>query len=784
MFFLFSCHFVYAQQTNSGIRGYIRDTEGKPIVGASVRLVATTDGSISGIDGSYQILKIQPGKYIIEVSHIGFTKKTSEIIIQQNSVKSIDFTLNFDTKKMNEVIIVGKTEETIARESAKSIEVLSLKEASIRSADLGQVLAQTKGVSVQRDGGLGSSTRISMNGLTDDQIRYFYDDVPLDFSAYNFGFANVPLGSAERVDIYKGVVPAFLGADALGGALNLIPKEIYDGVNGSFSYQIGSFGTHRTEASLTTKSGSGFFTRTSLFYDVTRNDYSIDIGIPDIQGRLNEETVDRFNDDYKGYGAIGQIGILEKGTIENLSLEFYTSFYDKDIQHAQLVIENVNGQDLIAGIPFGEVQRKANLAGANIRYEQSLGNKWGVDIDMGYNYAETKFRDDSDKLFNWRGEVVEERTNLGEINNGQPARQSLWSDNMFLRGAANYQLTDNGSLLIQSFARKTRRTGRDEFSGSFDPFGTKSDYTSNIATVNYNSSSKNEQLELNVFAKNYYVAYESEEPQLLGDIRFASNSINNWGGGTSIRYLFKPSFLGKFSYEYATRLPRVDEVLGDGAFISDNLDLIPERGHNLNLELQIKSDRTSSWNWEINPIFFLREIRNHIVFIQGIGRTSVYANVFDARSMGGELGIRLTSKDERLQINANTTYQNYVNTSKEGLFAGQSGDRIPNRPFLFANASVAYGMPVSENNRLSLFADARYVGDYFLAWESLGTSESKQNVPEQFVTNIGSTYKTRVGGLKVAFTGEVFNLFDARAFDFFATQRPGTSFFLKSSVQF
>lgn len=207
-------------------------------------------------------------------------------------------------RQLAEVVVRGKTEGIVLKESAVAIEVLDMRAAKLRSADLGQVLAQTKGVSVQRSGGLGSSTRFSVNGLTDDQIRYFYNNVPLDFSAFNFGLANIPVGMLDRVENYKGVVPSVLGADALGGAVNVITRQLEPGLHGSASYQTGSFGTHRLEANLSYHPlGQSFFATAGLYYDLSKNNYPIFIGIPDERGRLTEQSVKKFNDGYQGYGA-------------------------------------------------------------------------------------------------------------------------------------------------------------------------------------------------------------------------------------------------------------------------------------------------------------------------------------------------------------------------------------------------------------------------------------------------------------------------------------------------
>ena len=117
-----------------------------------------------------------------------------------------------------EVTVQGISDAERLRQSAEAVKVVETKRASRESADMAEVLARTQGVGVRRSGGLGSGTRFSLNGLTDEQIHFFIDGVPLDLAGYPFGVSNVPVHGVQRVEIYAGVVPIRLGADALGGA--------------------------------------------------------------------------------------------------------------------------------------------------------------------------------------------------------------------------------------------------------------------------------------------------------------------------------------------------------------------------------------------------------------------------------------------------------------------------------------------------------------------------------------------------------------------------------------
>ena len=223
-------------------------------------------GTIADEKGQYQLKGIPSGTYIVSTSLIGYSSLRLSVPVFEKDVMGINFQLQKEAQSLDEVVIVGKTDARKLRESAQAITVLETGTVKLQTADLGEVLAKTEGVSVQRAGGLGSNTRFAINGLSGDQIRYFYNDIPLEYTPYAAGLANVPINLIDRVEIYKGVVPIRFGADALGGAVNLISSEVKKKWSGSASYQVGSFGTHRATANIGYwNQKSGFFVTAEAF---------------------------------------------------------------------------------------------------------------------------------------------------------------------------------------------------------------------------------------------------------------------------------------------------------------------------------------------------------------------------------------------------------------------------------------------------------------------------------------------------------------------------------------
>ena len=90
---------------------------------------------------------------------------------------------------------------------------------------LNDLVDRTAGVKVRREGGAGSDFDLTINGMSGNSIRYFIDGVPLETKGTGLSLDNVPLNTVERVELYKGVVPSYLGADALGGAVNIVTRK-------------------------------------------------------------------------------------------------------------------------------------------------------------------------------------------------------------------------------------------------------------------------------------------------------------------------------------------------------------------------------------------------------------------------------------------------------------------------------------------------------------------------------------------------------------------------------
>ncbi|MEM6814254.1 MAG: TonB-dependent receptor [Bacteroidota bacterium] len=793
---------LFAQHTTTGrLTGTVTDTQGEALPGISVMLKGASRGVATEVDGGYTLKNLKSGQYDIVISGVGFIRQEVRVSIIGGKVIQQNVMLQEDTQQLEEVVIQAESEGQVLRLSAKSVQVIETREVKLKSADLGEVLAQTEGVNVQRAGGLGSNTRFALNGLSDDQIRFFYDGIPLNFTPYTFGIANIPVNMIERVEIYKGVVPIEFGADALGGAVNLASPPVYDGLTGSASYQVGSFNTHRATANINyTNKQTGLFVVAGGFFDDTDNNYKIDVAVSETRedgsftGRLKQETVRRFHDGYQAYGANLRVGIREKKWANELSLEGYYGDYDNEIQNSQapgLIDEpSVGINQAVAGNPFGEVRFISFSKGGNLRHNVNLYENWELDLTAGYNYNERTSIDTSRNQYSWFGEIIREKIVPGEF--GAADHLITISESAFARQQLTYTLSDKHALKLSVAPTYAYRTGDDLLiDGALDPALDDSYLFDLVTGLEYTTELLDKRFQNTTFVKNYHqsVRIESFAPN-VEETLIDQRSVSNFGAGSGLRYDWSPRFSIKFSYEYAYRLPRQYEIFGDGLLIRENLELRPESSHNVNLQWSFSNRDVPKTEWQVQGNFFLRSIDDLIFLLISTGTgpldLGAYENVWSATSQGLELSGRLKGLIPGLTLSGNTTYQQYLNTSDSGPFASFEGDRIPNTPYFFANGSAEYRLPdvLQQDDDLTFFWNTRFVQSFFIGWESAGLQQFKAEVPSQTVHSAGLTHRMNIKKVQSALTLEVQNLTNAKVFDLFGVQRPGRAFYIKSTVQF
>lgn len=689
-----------------------------------------------------------------------------------------ELTLTTPDAGTRETVVRSRSQFQRLRASAEAVTVLDTSVAKGRAADLGELLARTQGITVRRGGGLGATATFSLNGLEGDQVRMFLDSVPLELAGYPFGVWNVPVNLVRGVEVYRGVVPVRFGTDALGGALNLV-SDNRPVTNLAASYQVGSFGTHRVTLAGTLATKSGWSFHAEGFFDRALNDYFVDVDVADTSGQLKEERVKRFHDAYRAGGGSLEARLDHQRWAKTVSLRVFGSAYDKQLQNNPVMT-----------VPYGEARYGEIVAGATARSEHQLLESLSLETLLSYAYRRINFVDQTQWVYDWYGHRISPQTIAGETD-ATPHDQSVWQHNVLGRVKLEWRPNDTHAVRVAVTPNSLRRTGNerlDTATGARDPLNASRSLVTNVTGLEYQLdvlpfSDDEKRLQNVIFAKHYFYGGSSGELLPNGGIKPISWSSSSFGAGDALRVHATDWLSFKASYEYATRLPRPDEVFGNGVLIRENLTLEPELSHNANLgpRVDVKAPWLGSLAVEANA--FLRDSDKLIVLL---GQTMFlqYQNVVHARALGAEGQLAWSSPGEWVNVQGSLTWQDVRNVSPTGTFARYDGDRIPNRPWLFGSwgASVRWKR-VFADDVLEPYYEGRYVHSFFRTWESVGLGGSKQQISTQLTHAVGLSYAITLpfGRFSASLEGQ--NLGDARVYDVFGVQKPGRAFYFKLTAE-
>lgn len=314
-------------------------------------------------------------------------------------------------KHLEEVTITGKSLVRLLNERPVSAIVIDIRPYHTQSADFTQILNRLPGVRIRTNGSAGAPVNINLNGLQGRAVRVFRDGIPADYLGRAFNPGLLHPNSFQRVEVYKGVVPVELGADALGGAVNFVRQE--PDRNGlTIGYESGSYGSHKAAAGLSwTDTTSGFFSSLNGYFSDALNNYKVDVQVADPQtARLSNVQVRRFNDRQRNVYAEGVIGWKDQKWADAAYFSLAWSGLNSGLQHAALM-----------STPYKYAFATEKGLIPSLRYKKTL-KKVFADGFVSVSTFTNRLTDTSSVRYNWLQEPVSSNNHGGELS---PANKSL-----------------------------------------------------------------------------------------------------------------------------------------------------------------------------------------------------------------------------------------------------------------------------------------------------------------------------------------------------------------------
>lgn len=92
---------MYVSQQESQCKGVVLDETGETVIGASVLVKGTSNGTITGLDGSFSIPNVKKGAVVV-ISYVGY--KDVELTWNGTDIRVV---MESDTEQLDEVVVVG-----------------------------------------------------------------------------------------------------------------------------------------------------------------------------------------------------------------------------------------------------------------------------------------------------------------------------------------------------------------------------------------------------------------------------------------------------------------------------------------------------------------------------------------------------------------------------------------------------------------------------------------------------------------------------------------------------
>lgn len=556
--------YSYAKYGDGMVSGKVLSLDGEPIDYATVFLKGTKISCSTNEKGLYHLHAPQ-GEYTIVFSSVGFEKKEVKVNIVSGDRKKLNVKLN-PSSQLAEVIVVSNPLSKV-KNSAFNATAVNTQELVNTTKTLSEALNKAPGMKIRESGGVGSEMAVTMDGFSGKHVKVFIDGVPQEGVGSSFGLNNIPVNFAERIEIYRGVVPVGFGADAIGGVINIVTPRRQRKWFVDASYSFGSFNTHKSDVNFGQTLRNGFKYDINVFQNYSDNDYWVDTPVEDfVTGSINrkkKEHVKRFNDTYHNEAVVGKVGFVNKSWADRLMVGFTYSHMYKDIQTGVR-------QEIV----YGQKHRHGYSLMPSLEYSKRNLLVKGLDmtINANYNRNRTTNVDTASVKYNWVGETAPLNAPGEQFLQNSCAINNNWSAS----ATVNYRLGSPHVITVNNVFNTFNRINenlltdvpqKDEFSKVT---------SKNIVGLSYRYT-PNAKFNLTAFGKYYhqYVSGPIATTASQDVYQLTSHSIDNFGYGAAGTWFIPWGFQMKASYEKAYRLPTIEEMFGDEDLEMGDMTLKP-----------------------------------------------------------------------------------------------------------------------------------------------------------------------------------------------------------------
>lgn len=208
----------------NSLNGLVRNSSTQePIVGAVIYFPDLKTGTVSKLDGSYEIKNLPKTKSLVQVKMLGY--KTFVKLINLSTTSNFDVDMEESVVEEEEIVITGTSYATEIKRSPVPMITIDQKFLSQNlSSNVIDAMVKIPGISALSTG--PNVSKPFIRGLGYNRILTLFDGVRQDGQQWGDEHGiEVDQNLVDRIEVIKGPASLIYGSDALAGVVNLLPEN-------------------------------------------------------------------------------------------------------------------------------------------------------------------------------------------------------------------------------------------------------------------------------------------------------------------------------------------------------------------------------------------------------------------------------------------------------------------------------------------------------------------------------------------------------------------------------
>jgi outer membrane receptor for ferrienterochelin and colicins len=237
---------IATSQGVGSLSGTVVSAEGaSPLAGANVVVQRTILGATSDGRGQFSIARVPQGVYSLLISRVGYQRKLlSDISIKAGDTTTVSISLTPLPIQSEAVVVTATKHDENLQEIPVSVSIVDSKTIQERnSITIDDALRYTPGVNMVQ-------SQVNIRGMSGysrgigSRVLLLLDGLPLlTGDTGEITWETIPTLQVARVEVVKGAGSALYGSSALGGVINVITRDIKEGVEGKARVYTGFYDT-------------------------------------------------------------------------------------------------------------------------------------------------------------------------------------------------------------------------------------------------------------------------------------------------------------------------------------------------------------------------------------------------------------------------------------------------------------------------------------------------------------------------------------------------------------